>query len=268
MNILITGANGFIGSHLTERLVVEGHKVTCFVRSTSNLRWIEHLSISYRYDLAELDQYDVIYHIAGRLGQKKLPLDVYRGVHVLIPAKILSGMNEHQKFVYMSSAWSYSPKHPYEHTKLEGEEIIRSSNVPYTIVRPGFVIGPRDLHHLPLYQWIEKLGRLFPIVGNGKNEVCPTYVEDVVNILVRATELGGIIPIAGKPITMQRFVHTIADALSVGRPLICVPFGPKHDFFATERVFPTITNNTVPLKLALKKTVEWYKQNGLLRKGG
>lgn len=261
MNILVTGATGFIGSHLTERLCTEGHNITCFVRETSNIQWIQSLPVLYKYDLEELSQYDVIYHLAGTLGQKGLPLSVYEEPHIEMTKQIISNMNAHTRLVYMSSAWVTRPKKPYELTKLKGERLLRTGDV---IVRPGFIYGPRDLHHLPLYQWIKKLGRLFPIIGNGKNKVCPTYIEDVVDTLIRASKLWDIIPVAGKPITMNEFVFAIANAIGAPRPLVHLPFGPKADFFKTERVFPTAKAGATSLREGLSTTVGWYRQNNLL----
>jgi len=265
MKVLLTGATGFIGSHLTERLCMVGHDVTCFIRPTSDLQWIRHLPVSYRHDLADLCQYDVIYHLAGALGRKGLPISAYIEPHINMTRRIINSMNKHTKFVYMSSAWVSCPKKSYEFTKLAGEQLL---NGTHTIVRPGFVYGPGDFHHLPVFQWIEKLGRFFPIVGNGKNKVCPTYIDDVINILIKATGKEGIIPIAGEPITMNEFIWAVADAVGVPRPFIHIPIGPKKDFFATERIFPSTKKDTIPLNEGLSTTTDWYKQNNLLVKGG
>jgi len=73
MNVLVTGATGFIGSFLAEALVRKGHVVTCLVRRTSDLRWIRHLALDFLFaDLADrgayarrLRDFEVIFHVAG-----------------------------------------------------------------------------------------------------------------------------------------------------------------------------------------------------------
>src|SRR5262245_20681949 len=71
--ILVTGATGFIGSHLVDRLLERGHRVRCLVRRTSNLRYLSHPALEFAYggldhatDWADvLREVDFIYHVAG-----------------------------------------------------------------------------------------------------------------------------------------------------------------------------------------------------------
>ena len=73
MRVLITGATGFIGSHLTEELHKKGYQIRCLIRKTSNLEWIQHLPIEYvegdYFNFESLQQavrdVDYIYHSAG-----------------------------------------------------------------------------------------------------------------------------------------------------------------------------------------------------------
>src|SRR4030067_2593957 len=73
MKALVTGATGFIGSHLVEELIKKGYSVTCLVRKTSRLRWIEGLEVNILYGDCEdgdsLKQIphaiDYVFHLAG-----------------------------------------------------------------------------------------------------------------------------------------------------------------------------------------------------------
>jgi len=72
MKVLVTGANGFIGSHLGEHLLRSGHEVTALVRERSDLRWLAHLSLTVirgsLYDPVRLCEIvrgmDHVYHVA------------------------------------------------------------------------------------------------------------------------------------------------------------------------------------------------------------
>ena len=85
MRVLITGATGFIGSHLAELLHSKGYELRCLVRKTSDLKWIKHLPIEYVYgDLFAKDilksavqSVDYIYHVAG-LTKAKSKADIHR----------------------------------------------------------------------------------------------------------------------------------------------------------------------------------------------
>src|SRR5690349_23391102 len=71
--VLVTGATGFIGSHLTRRLVEQGDEVTCLVRSTSRVEPLERLGVRLaRGDIrdanavrAAVERSEVVYHLAG-----------------------------------------------------------------------------------------------------------------------------------------------------------------------------------------------------------
>ena len=73
MKALVTGATGFIGSHLCENLVKRGYSVTCLVRDTSNLKWIENLDLTFvRGDCTDrksllnaVHDFDYVLHLAG-----------------------------------------------------------------------------------------------------------------------------------------------------------------------------------------------------------
>lgn len=274
MRIFLTGANGFIGSHLTEKLIEQGNEVTCLVRNNSNLRWLANVknsgNLKLRVDMnsIHIDTFDRVYHVAGVLGNKNRPLVEYIDTHVKMTYEILSKMDKKQHFIYISSSWIHAIDKPYELTKLDGEYVVKASGVKSTIVRPGFVYGERDMHHLNIYKMIKWLGAMTPIIGNGKNKVCPTYVKDVVEAIADCKP--GVVYPVGNPISVRQYMYSIADLMKIDRSRLTIRWIPKMlwdyvkwDFFTKERVFPTDIKPT-PLMEGLTNTIKWYKANHYL----
>ncbi len=198
MNVGITGGNGFIGSQLIELLLREGHEVTCLVRKTSNLQWIQSLPVTFIYgDVRAPDSLadftagrDLIFHCAGLVKGK--PEELLRanadGTGSLLEAarKNSPGL---RRFVFISSQeavgliggsepWTEEmPPEPgtaYGRSKARGEEVCRkyASEVPVTIVRPSPVYGPRDRETFLFFKMAAKgIG----IVPNPETRVSAIY---------------------------------------------------------------------------------------------
>lgn len=211
MRALVTGAAGFIGSHLTEALLRRGYQVTCIVRKSSNLRWIEHLALDYIYaDLgdigsaaASLSGYDYIFHLAG-LTKAVRPEDFfsvnYGGTLNLLQAvaKVNPGLS---RFVLVSSLAAAGPSFDgrpvdestlpnpvsaYGKSKLKAEEAVHAfgDRMPFTIIRPPAVYGPRDTDFLMMFRMIHR--GIFP--SWGKSSYSMLYAGDLAEGVITAAE--------------------------------------------------------------------------------
>lgn len=211
--VLVTGANGFIGSHLVEFLLSRGHSVSCLVRRTSDLRWIRNLCVQLVYgDVSEpdslnvaVDGKDYIYHLAGltkaRCKDEYLRVNV-KGTANLMEATVRCNPGV-KRFLLMSSLAASGPSptsrpiseedecFPVSHygqSKLEAERVAAryAGYIPVTIVRPPAVYGPRDRDFLPYFKSAAR--RFAPIVGYRKRFLCLIHVSDLVEGMVIATE--------------------------------------------------------------------------------
>jgi dihydroflavonol-4-reductase len=213
MKILVTGATGFIGSHLVALLLSKGHHVRCLVRKTSNLIWLKELSVEYMYgdiyDDAALrqavDGVQYIYHSAG-LTKAKTREEYFRanaeGTQRLLraAAEAAPGLS---RFLHVSSQAAAGPSttrdpidesvppHPittYGRSKYQSELECRAfeGRVPCTICRPPAVYGPRDKD---VFEFFHTMSRgLQPMIGIHDTYVSLIHVKDLVRGFVMAAE--------------------------------------------------------------------------------
>jgi len=206
MRVVLTGANGFVGSHILEKLLSDHHEVVCPVRKTSNLKFIENCNAIIKYgDLNDpifieqlISNADIVIHCAGLV--RALNFDTYYRVNTAITAQIVEAVKNHRehikKFVYISSQSAVGPSlsplpkkfgveepvSDYGKTKLFAEkEVIKLDGfVPYTILRPAAVYGPRDKDIFTVFKIVHNK---FSLRTTSKHLVQIIYVEDIAKII-------------------------------------------------------------------------------------
>jgi len=212
--VLVTGANGFLGSHLVEHLVQQGVRIRCLVRATSDIQWLT------RYHALQ-----TVEVVRGSLSEEKTLDEAVAGVHLifhLAAAKVARNLAEFlavnaggtqrlaeaakrhapslARFVYVSSAAAIGPSRhgdrplaedaeprpvsDYGTSKLEGERVLINSGLPYTIVRPPAVYGPRDKDLLMFFRTVAKGFR--PVLGGAPRYLTLLHVDDVVDATLAA----------------------------------------------------------------------------------
>jgi nucleoside-diphosphate-sugar epimerase len=252
---LVTGANGFIGSHLSEELVRRGWDVSCLVRRPRGLGWIETLQVRLvRGDCREkatlepaVEGADYVFHLAGVIDTLK-PEEYYQA-NVLGTRNLLEACAERnpglKKFIHVSSISAAGPSEKgralteddpnrpvsdYGRSKLEAEEAVREfgQRLPFVIIRPPNVIGPRQKELQEAIRLAKK--RIKPLVGTGEPQTSLCYVRDVVEALILAAERpeadGRTYFLAyPRPYAWSEITDTIEEALGVRRILLKIPYG-------------------------------------------
>ncbi len=214
MKALVTGATGFIGSHLVDALLERGIEVRCIVRRQSNRRWLAgkpielvEASLTEPASLpAAVKGVDVIYHVAGLIAARSMA-EFMRGnrdaTMNLLQAALRYAPNL-QRFLFLSSLAAVGPApslsepvteetpyHPltaYGKSKRAAEEAVLAvaEQLPVTIVRPPAVYGPRDAATLPFFRSV-RLG-IAPLIGFRDKYLSLIHVRDLVRGILLAAE--------------------------------------------------------------------------------
>lgn len=218
MKTLITGATGFIGSHLVEYLVHKGDEVRCLVRHSSKTEWLKKLpveiSVGDFFNTESLKDafrgIETVYHAAG-VTKARDKREYWRGnadaTSHFLEAAVRYG-DSIKRFVHLSSQAAVGPSlngapvseltplNPvdiYGKSKAESERICLSyaNKLPITIVRPVAVYGPRDPDTFLFFKLFHR--GILPIVGSEEKRVALIHVEDLVRGIVLAAEHDGAV---------------------------------------------------------------------------
>lgn len=224
MNAIVTGGAGFIGSHICDRLVADGHKVFIIDNLlTGNPKNIEGIADKVTFCIKDIrdtgnsffKNIDVIFHQAARrsVPQSFIEPDEYYDVNVLGTLNLIKKAKKYgvKKIIMASSSSVYGdcqnfPQHeglptnpisPYASSKLTMEHVAQmftTPEMPLICLRYFNVYGERqpadDDYACVIPKFIKMLSNGQPptIYGDGEQERDFTYVEDVVEANIRAVE--------------------------------------------------------------------------------
>ena len=246
MTILITGATGFIGSHLIDELLKKKEKVRILARKTSRTEKIENPDVEIFYgsleDINSLTKatkdIETVYHLAAMLGSPEITYNQLYEVNVKGIENLIKACtkNKVKRFVLISSVAAMgpakhmadettkcNPKTDYDKSKYFAELAVKKSNLNWTIIRPTMVYGPGEIKNkAKMFRLIQK--RYFFIIGNGMNLMSFVYVDNLIKGIVLAGESKNAINqtyiISDKrTYTMNEFVETIAKNENVRMPV-------------------------------------------------
>ncbi len=219
-NIVVSGGAGFIGSHLTDRLIELGHRVIVYDNlSTGKIENLNPKAKFIKYDISELyyfeDKVDYVFHLAAvpRVPYSVAHPSITHRMNVEGTYKILKVASDAKvkKFIFASSSSVYGdqelplketmrtyPKSPYALHKLIGEQYCKLFNelygLPTVALRFFNVYGkradPNSEYSLVIAKFLKykKENRPFTIYGDGEQTRDFTYVDDVINACILAME--------------------------------------------------------------------------------
>jgi dihydroflavonol-4-reductase len=323
---VVTGANGFVGSHLVDLLIENNYIVRCITRKSSNLKWLKNKDIQI-FDSGLLDKEglrkafqgaDYIYHVAGVIKSKK-PEGYFHGnvetARVLLETAI-EFKDTIKKFLVVSSQTAAGPSYngkviteddpcnpitTYGRSKLAEEELAKSfmNLLPITICRAPAVFGDRDTEIFIFFKTFSK--GLMTTIGFDKKLISLIYVKDLVKGFMLAAEsekstgqtyfissekyytwdeIGEITAkVLGKNPIKIKVPHSIVYTIAAVAQIMAM-FSSKPATLNIEKSKDLTRNawicdtskairelnyhQTIPIEEGIKRTCEWYKQQGWL----
>jgi len=284
--VLVTGANGFVGSHLVEALLAQGYAVRCLVRRTSDLAFIQDLPVEWAYgDIARGDGLeaacegiDAVCHLAG--ATKARDRETYFRVNESRPPRPLT--------------W-------YGQSKLQGEQFCHEyeDRLPVVILRAAAVYGPRERDIYFYFQMVNRGLKL--LLGRGERRASFIFVQDFVTLILRALEderAAGQIYFAaeGRDYDWREVSEMVAEALGKRAARVTLPewllpvIAAAAGFQARITKRPALLNEQKLIELrqpywvcsaekarrelgfeaqhdlatGLRLTAQWYRENGWL----
>lgn len=249
MDVLVTGATGFVGSHLAEALLAGGDRVRCLARPRSDRRWLPQgatLSIGSLDDPASLaaavSGVEAVYHLAALTSAtRRADYDEvnHRGV-----VRLLEALRSHApraRLVFCSSLAAGGPARsgrplteadppapvgPYGESKARAELAVAASGLDAVTVRPPAVYGPRDQDVLAVFRMVAR--GLAVRTGPRAQQLAFIHVQDLVQGLLRAGRTAsarGVYYVNGANHCWEDIVASIAAAVG-RRPMIVAASSP------------------------------------------
>ncbi|HET8673426.1 MAG TPA: NAD-dependent epimerase/dehydratase family protein [Thermoleophilaceae bacterium] len=257
MTVLVTGAGGFLGRCVIDVLLARGEQPRALVHSGAGARALTETGVDvYSCDLGNrpvsseaLRGVDRVIHCAARTGPWG-PDDEYQranvtGLEALVRAALAAGV---RRFVHVSSITVHgndvrgeadedaplrAEPNPYSRSKVAGERLlarmIREQRAPVTIVRPGWIYGPRDSSSFARIARRVEDGQMITL-GSGANHVPLIYVRDAAEGILLAGESPeaegrSYLLVNDEPVTQRQFIDAVAGELGAPAPTRSLPYG-------------------------------------------
>jgi nucleoside-diphosphate-sugar epimerase len=247
MKYFVTGATGFVGSHVARQLVEQGHEVVVSVRTPAKAKELAELGVTITQgDVTDKESMrgamqgvDGVFHIAGwyKIGVKdksegsRINIEGTRNVLELMKELGIKkgvytstlAVNSDTHGVLVDESYHFHGKHlsEYDRTKwvahYEVAEPMIADGLPLVVVMPGLIYGPGDTSSVRT-TFIQYLQRKLPVLP-AKTAFSWAHVEDIARGHILAMELGKV----GESYIIAGPTHTMIEAMQVAQKITDVP---------------------------------------------
>jgi nucleoside-diphosphate-sugar epimerase len=286
MKVLVTGATGFLGSHLVSRLVQQDDEVRALARKTSKIDHLPQQGVEIVYgDLKDrtslqraVEGVDIVYHAGAAMSGswEEYEESTVKGTERMLELSLDAGV---KRFVHISTIAVYrvygleknsiidencpseeTPEKvgPYARAKVEAEKRVwrfYEKGLPVVVIRPGIIYGPRGKILFPHLGFPLKAG-LFVIIGKGNHLLPLTYVDNTVD---------AILLVATREESVGQAYHIVDDGEITQREYLKKYMAATHSKFITLSVPFSLLLFSAILAEQLKKLKALNKSSSLSR---
>jgi uncharacterized protein YbjT (DUF2867 family) len=252
--VAVTGASGLVGTHLCKMFVEHGWKVRALVRDTAKAaQRLGHLRIEIRSaDIRDTSAMRNAFHECGSIVHLaaiaiEKPGESYDSTNTDATRTILDAARAEnvERIIYMSQNGSDSAS-PYAFLRSKGiaQDMVKESNLKWTILRPSVIFGPEDEFVNVLARLVRLSPLVFPLPGGGVARFQPIAVDDVARAVIKCLEDDSTIAqsygIGGPmPLTLRQMTERILIAMNASRILVSVPVSALRPVVgAAQKILP------------------------------
>ncbi|MGQ9920516.1 MAG: complex I NDUFA9 subunit family protein [Desulfobacca sp.] len=228
MEVLVTGGNGFVGQQVLRALLERGHTVRCLLRPGARKNFLRQAGVT-TVDgdvtrpetlAAAVAGCAAVVHLVGIIREFPDRGITFERLHVQATAHVVAAAQKAGvgRYLHMSALEAQpAPMAAYHETKLQAEELVKTSGLAYTIFRPSIIYGPGDGFINLLRRQLETLG-VVPIIGDGRYRLQPVPVWQVAQGFALALEKPATInrsyDVGGpEAVSMHELIDTLAQVL-------------------------------------------------------
>ena len=247
MRIFVAGGTGFVGEHLVDALHGKGHELRLLVhrRSSTAANGIDQVE----GDVASLETFeqgvigcDAVINLVGIIREFPLRGITFERLHVQATANMLEAARKAgtRRYLQMSALGTRPDAvSRYHQTKFRAEELVRSSGLETTILRPSLIYGPKDAFINMLAGQL-RLAPIMPVIGSGTYRLQPIHAEDVARCFALALEMpetiGQTYELCGNNrLSYVELLDAVASAM--GKP---APFKPRVPLGLMRMIIPVM----------------------------
>ena len=222
MKIFITGGTGFVGRHIIQELKGRGHEIVALVRRPNSLQGVQEMvgDVTQRetLDAGRLSDCQAVIHLVGIIRQFPKEGITFERLHVDATRNLLWTCHEAgiQRYVHMSALGADPDSAAcYHRTKAQAEELVHTSSLNWTIIRPSLILGPDG----EFFRMISSMIRwhVVPLIGDGSSPVAPVGVSTVARAFANAMENGATFgktyELGGEVLSYREMVARLAGVM-------------------------------------------------------